>query len=337
MSPVVDRLPVSLSNEFFYLTLRDGGLQIPNLYEIVGIAKIKIHKSIKLSNDTVLKLLIESQNAYIQERYLQALGLGGIQPSTDINEHKLTIKRERRVAFRRKIHGVGHEIFSSCPMTNKWLNGTFKGMNARTYIRGIKLRTNSLETKVTCTRGMEVNKTCRLCNNAEESLMHILQICECTRGTRYTRHHKLRYAVAQKLRHKGYEVYEEQTYYPNENNLKCCRPDIIAIKNNKAYILDVTYVYEISGASFIRAYQDRKQRYEPIETAVMSRYNCKEIQTHGLTVGSRGSFFYGHLNIWRQLGFTNGELTTIAINGLQDSIKICSILRKTKDIKNSIK
>ena len=290
-------LPVSLSNEFFYLSIKDGGLQLANLHDLVGISKIKIYKSIKLSTDTVLKHLVESQCSFLHERYLNAIQLGGIQPSSEINQRKAQITKERRTAFANKIHGVGFEIFSTSPRTNTWLDGTFRGMSAKDYIRGIKLRTNSLETKVTCTRGLAVPKTCSLCGKGDESLMHLLQFCDGTRPMRYTRHHRVRHKVSDLLRNKGFIVYEEKTFHPTNNSSTYTRPDIVAIKANKAWILDVTYVYEISGASFINAVEQRKTRYQPIEEVVKLTYKCDLVENLGLAIGSRGSFFHGHLHI----------------------------------------
>lgn len=265
----------------------------------------------------------------MHERFLHTMQLGGIQPSRDINNRKEEIMKERRVSYSRKIHGVGFEVFSTSPQTNRWLDGTFRGINAKDYIRGIKLRTNSLESKVTCTRGLFVPKTCGLCGKGDESLMHILQFCEGTRGTRYTRHHQIRFKVAESLREKGYTVFEEKSYHLDDNASTCARPDIIAIKDRKVWILDVTCVYEISGASFIRAAEFKKIRYQPLESIVKSKHNCTEVETLGLTVGSRGSIYHGHLSIWKKFGFTNIELFYIAINCLQNSIRICSSFRKS--------
>jgi Reverse transcriptase (RNA-dependent DNA polymerase) len=325
-------LPISLSNEFFYLSIKDGGLQLANLHDLVGISRIKIYKSIKLSTDTVLKYLIESQGSFLHERYLHAMQLGGIQPSSEITHRKMQIMNERRAAFANKIHGVGFEIFSTSARTNTWLDGTFRGLSGKDYIQGIKLRTNSLETKVTCTRGLAVSKICSSCGKADESLMHLLQFCDGTRPMRYTRHHRLRHRVSDLLRKKGFIVYEEKTFHPTNNSSTHTRPDIVAIKANKAWILDVTCVYEISGASFINAAEQRKTRYQPIEEVVKQTYKCDSVETLGLTVGSRGSFFHGHLHIWKKLGFNSSELFYIAMNCMQDSIKICSVFRKNRHV-----
>jgi len=328
-------LPVSLSNEFFYLSNRDGGLQIANLHDLVSIAKVKIIKSIKLSTDLALKRLIEQQGLLMNEHFLNAIQLGGIQPASDINIRKEQMMRERRLTYAKKIHGVGFEIFSTSPQTNRWLDGTFRGMNAKSYIQAIKLRTNSLETKVTCARGLSIPKLCSLCQCNDESIMHILQFCDATRGTRYARHHKVRFTVAESLRKKGFTVFEEQTYHPDNSPSSYTRPDIVAIKNKKAWVLDVTCVYEITGASFINAAEQRKLRYQPIESSVKEKHGCATVETLGLTIGSRGSFYHGHLHIWRSLGFNNTELYYLAMNCLQDSIKICSVFRKSKQMSTS--
>lgn len=320
-------LPQSLSNEFFYLPISDGGLQISCLHDIVGISKIKVHKNIKLSNDAVLKYLVNEYATAMNERFIHSTGLGGIQPSSEIATRKEQMMKERRESFREKIHGVGHEIFSTYPRTNRWLEGSHRWCDAKTYIRAVRLRTNTTETRVTMTRGLAVPKTCRSCKLQDESIMHVLQWCDGTRGTRYRRHHNICDIVAGKLREKGYQVFQEITY-PSDTSHHV-RPDVVCVKGRKAKVLDITVVYERTGGSFIDAYDRRVQRYQHLEKIVKQRHDCDEVEFHGLTVGARGSFFHRHVPIWKSLGFTDADLSRIAYKCLKDSINIFSVFRKS--------
>lgn len=78
------------------------------------------------------------------------------------------------MTFSNEVPGYGNEIFSTYPKRSKWMYGTEKYVDARKYIKDIKLRTNTLETRVVCGRGFHTNKQCRLCKKGEESIMHIL-------------------------------------------------------------------------------------------------------------------------------------------------------------------
>jgi hypothetical protein len=323
----------SLSIEFFYLPVRDGGLQIPLLRDIVGFAKVRIYKQIMNSNDAVLQYLMESQGFPIIHRFLNELQLSSSFETNDIVVRKNQLMRDKRVSFGNKVHGQGYEVFSTCPMTNFWLYGDCKTMTGRSYINGIKLRSNTIETKVTLTRGMSVDKSCRLCNNEYESVMHIMQFCKGTQGLRYKRHHYVCNRVINKLKERGFVVFSEKAFMADTTGLNTLRPDIIAVKNNHAYLLDVQCVYETSNASFINAYNYKVQKYTPLVQAVKDRHCCVEVTIHCLVIGSRGSLYHNHLSIWYSLGFTSSELKYLSLNCMENSLRIMSTFHES--VKNN--
>jgi hypothetical protein len=324
-------LPTELSTAFFYLPIKEGGLQLPVLRDIVGFSKVKLHRSTMLSSDKVLQHLLELHGAGMHERYLHELHLAGNFANADIRMQKEILMKERRVDYAQKVHGAGFEVFSTCPLTNRWLDGKNRSISGHTYIRAIKLRTNTMETKVSSTRGRDVDKTCSRCGGGQESQMHILQICTSVGGMRYRRHHNICHRVARKLREKGYEVSTEVAFPVSGQTTSTARPDIIAIKDGKALVLDVTCVYENSGAAFTNAYSYKVNRYKSLEGAVKMKYDCTQVETHGLVIGSRGSFHHGHLHIWRSIGFTDMELTYLAISCMEDSIRVVNVFRRRED------
>lgn len=318
-------LPMSLSNEIFHLPMKEGGLQFPDLSQIVGIAKIRLFKKITLLGDPVLKHLIEDQGNCINEKFIVSLKIGGTHTANEISHLKDQMMKDKRASYAEKVHSMGQEIFATCPLTNQWIQGNLRTMRTRTFINSIKLRTNSLETKVTTTRGLDTIKTCRKCNMADESLMHLLQCCPATKGLRYVRHHKICSRVSNKLIARGYQVFREKSF-PDPNRLGCTlRPDIIAIKDKQVLILDVSAVYERTGATFINAYQTKVTKYEPILNTVKHQFECSDGKVHGLIIGSRGSYYHNHLHIWYQLGLSTMDLKFIAIGCMEDSIKIASL------------
>ena len=321
-------LPTELSTEFFYLPIKEGGLQLSNLRDVVGFAKINLHKSIHTSGDAVLKHLLALQAAAMNERFLHELGMNGVFTATETRLRKDDIMKARRLTYSNKVHGAGFEVFSTCPITNRWLDGKCRTMTGKTYVRAIKLRTNALESKVTCTRGQDVDKTCSRCGKAQESLMHIAQYCEAIRGMRYRRHHNVCYRVATKLREKGYTVFSEVAFETTGERTSTARPDLIAIKDGKALVLDITCVYETSGAAFINTYGFKVNRYKSLEGAVKLKYNCALVETHGMVIGSRGSYHHCHLPLWRSLGFTNSELTYLAIGCMEDTLRVISVFHR---------
>jgi hypothetical protein len=289
---------------------------------------VRLHKSIIHSNDAVLKHLVEVQGPSMHERYLHELQLGGTHAAADISSRKNELAQKRRIDYAGKVHGAGFEIFSTCPLTNKWLVGDCKSMTAQTYIGAIKLRTNSIETKVTCSRGLNVEKTCSRCGLGQESVSHILQVCNSVKGMRYRRHHNICFRVAKKLRENGYSVFVESAFPVADRQTSTARPDIVAVKDMKALVLDVTCVYENSGATFINSYAHKVNHYKALEGAVKAKHDCTDVSTHGLVIGSRGSYYHGHLHLWRSLGFSDTELGYLALGCLEDSLRVVSVFRK---------
>jgi hypothetical protein len=200
-------------------------------------------------------------------------------------------------------------------------------MIGRNYINAIKLRTNTIETKVTLTRRLSVDKLCRLCKITDESVMHISQFCIYTKPMRYRRHHSICFRVAKKLKERGYTVFIEQSFTKTAGLLRL-RPDIIATKDNHAYIIDIQCVYECSCASFINVRDSKVLKYSPLEEAVKERYNCLNASTHCLVIGSRGSLFHGHLHEWMQFGFSSSELRYLSLNSIENTlrmVKLCEL------------
>ncbi|CAF3000950.1 unnamed protein product [Rotaria sp. Silwood2] len=325
----------SLSIEFFYLPIREGGLQIPVLRDIVGLAKVRIYKNIMRSDDTFLKYLMETQGFHLIYKYMNDLKLDSSYESDDLKQKKVELMKDRRVSYSNKVHGYGFEIFSTCPITNRWLDGETRTMTGRTYINSIKLRTNSLATKVTLNRGLDVDKTCRKCKLQPESIMHVLQFCKNMKGLIYERHNRICSRVVNKLKERGYMVLVEKAYTVSTNDFRILRPDIIAIKEDHGYILDVQCVYESSGASFIFAENHKKEKYTPLIEIIKNEFNCPNVKILILTVGSRGSFYHKHLYCWYELGFTTSELRFVAISCMENSLRIMSTFHRSLTFDNS--
>ncbi|CAM4834268.1 unnamed protein product [Rotaria magnacalcarata] len=317
-------LSAGLSNEFFHLPAKEGGLEFPVLQELVGLAKVKLYRNIALQNDVFLRNIVEMQGSGMNERYLNHLKLGGQPTADDLRSRKDCLLKEKRTAYIQKVHSTGHEVFSTCALTNTWLLNGQRSMKTRMYINAIKLRTNSYETRVTTTRGLDVDKTCRKCHRADESLMHVLQCCESTKGPRYTRHHHVCSRVTMKLAEAGYTVYTEKSLPDPNNTGHLLRPDIIAVRAGQAIVLDVSCVYETSGAAFLNAYNRKVQKYKPLIPAIKEKYDCGQVEVHGLIIGSRGSYHHGQLHIWHNIGFTANDLKFLAINCMENSVRVAA-------------
>lgn len=327
------KLPTSVSNEFFYLPTKEGGLGIGKMYDVIAGSKLRLHKIIGNSRDTCAKYLIETQASGMHMRWCQALGVNSHPANAEIENRKAQKLDENRARYQLTVHGSNHEGFQYNSNTNRWLEGNTRLMSGKTFIRAIHMRTNTIATRVTASRGRNADKTCRRCGFESETLIHILQACPITQGMRCTRHNNIVRKVVAKLVEKQYEVHTEQGIPTPGERTNISRPDIIAIKDDCALVLDATCVFESTKVSLQAAYNRKIDRYKNLEPLIKSKYSVRNVEFHGLCVGSRGTVDRNHNSIWQLIGFSQNDLQLLAISTIEDSSKIITIFNDSNRLR----
>lgn len=327
------KLPSSVCSEFFYLPIKEGGLGIGKLYDIIGIAKVRLHSSFHRANDACLQFLVDTQGSAMHARWCNAMKLSNRPSAADINQRNVLTIDESRTRLAETVHGSGSSVFRTSPITNQWLSGYTRIMKGRTYIRAIQMRTNTIPTRVSTTRGRNSNKLCRRCGLADETLIHILQTCPLTQGMRCRRHNNVCHKVSEKLRSKGFQVYSEQGLPSPGLQTNISRPDIIAVQGDKALVLDVTCVFESNSNSFQDAYRRKVNRYSPLVETIKQRFHVGKVEFHGLIVGSRGAYDPKHLAIWHSIGFSGSELGLLAIAVIEDSLRTITLFNNANRLR----
>jgi hypothetical protein len=271
------RLPASVCSEFIYLPIKEGGLGIGKFYDIVGIAKTRLHGSFYRANDDCLRFLVETQGSAMHSRWCNAMKLGNRPSAAEINARNVLRIDESRTRLSETVHGSGSTVFRVSPITNQWLSGQTRIMKGSTYIRAIQMRTNTTPTRVSTSRGRDSVKTCRRCSLADETLVHILQTCPITQGMRCRRHNNVCRKVSDKLRSKGFQVFSEQGLPSPGLQTNISRPDIITTRGDQALVLDVTCVFESNSNSLQDAYRRKVDRYKPLAETIKQKYKVQHM------------------------------------------------------------
>lgn len=327
------RLPSSVCSEFFYLPLKEGGLGIGKFYDIVGVAKVRLHGTFHRAGDECLRFLVETQGSAMHSRWCSAMKLGSRPSAAEINTRNVLSLEESRARLSETVHGSGSTVFRVSPITNQWLSGQTRIVKGSTYIRAIQMRTNTTPTRVSTSRGRDSIKTCRRCGLADETLVHILQTCPLTQGMRCRRHNNVCRKVSEKLRSKGFQVFSEQGLPSPGLQTNISRPDIIAIRSDKALVLDVTCVFESNLNSLQDAYRRKVDRYKPLAETVKQKYKVHDVTFHGLCVGSRGAYDPRHLAVWHTIGFTGAELGVLAVGVMEDSLRTITLFNNANRLR----
>ena len=138
------------------------------------------------------------------------------------------------------MRGLGLQEAAGSSLSSRWLMAP-ASVFPRIFIRGIHLRCSLLRTKVRDSRDGRVDLTvlCRGICGQPESLSHILQSCWTTHDARCARHNRVARELAKRLHSTGYTVFEEFRV-PTANSFM--KPDLIAVKNGVATVMDVSIV-----------------------------------------------------------------------------------------------
>jgi hypothetical protein len=139
---------------------------------------------------------------------------------------------------------------------------------------------------------------------------------------RNTRHHNIRAAIANELRGKGLEVYEEVTCTGENDSVR--RVDIIAINRSlkKGYIIDPTVRYENDESQAELTDIEKRSIYEPCIPYFLLFYNLKEVEVIGLLVGARGSIPTFFVNFCKRFRLSSCFIYKIVLLALKGSIAL---------------
>ncbi|KAJ4447688.1 hypothetical protein ANN_09696 [Periplaneta americana] len=99
------------------------------------------------------------------------------------------------------------------------------------------------------------------CLSEIETLPHILGFCPYIEALRNIRHHAVRSMLAEALKEVRFPVHQEVQGLATQGSVR--RIDIIAIKNNSAYILDPTIRFETHADQPHEVDSEKKRIYEP--------------------------------------------------------------------------
>ncbi|KAJ4445802.1 hypothetical protein ANN_12487 [Periplaneta americana] len=136
---------------------------------------------------------------------------------------------------------------------------------------------------ITCCRHPGCNET--------ETLGHVLGFCRKTELLRNNRHHKARTGIADVLKRRGWEVYEEIHCVSSLDSNR--RADIAAIHRtqSKGLVLDPTIRFERDALQAQHVDEEKKSIYESCIPYLSEKYNIPTSQwsVSGLLFGARGT------------------------------------------------
>jgi len=180
------------------------------------------------------------------------------------------------------------------------------------YIDAIKLRTNTIGTKVVLNRVFPIDIKCRRCGMQAETLGHILGMCLYTKPKgirRSKRSHRgqtservlhLRRASGERGRRPQEARSSDQT--PGESSTSRCA--------TKIALADV--------------FREKKRKYKATADHIVQRLGCATVEVLPIVVGCRGAMPGQTVENLSRLGMKIQDMLTVSMIALPSSIEIAN-------------
>lgn len=329
-------LPQFTTNGLLYVSLKNGGLGIPRLTNLVPSMQIKRLVKLMASNDKICNTLARSNqwDSKVLKLWNRITGGNKNDPVSNLDLPHITGKALKNREFKKwaasQTQGTGIECFWNDPISNAWIKDpTSSGLTVSQFIRGLQLRSNSAPTRCVLFRGRgDANKRCRLCGLAPESTLHLLAVCKGLQLNRMTTHNKICSLLADVAEKLGWKTKKEPHIYGDHG--KKGVPDLILFKKKRVMVVDVTVTFESSVYSLDNAAKNKVIKYKPFESAVQRLFpEATKILFWGFPVGARGKWPPQNFKLLQTLGLAKTRqrklactLSSIALKG---SIKTFSV------------
>ena len=325
------RFPHDTPSPLFYVGIGQGGLGIPQLAAMIPLLRRERLQKV-LARDTNINLMVRPLGAFKAK-------LKVANRNVTVNHELISNKSEYHRAMEKSLYGKadGRElgIPDVDPDSFRWIRDP-GGIFPRLYIRGLQLRAGVLGTKVRKARQRGIRGPVRtmpfdttiLCRGGcgqPESIGHILQKCSVTHEARCARHNRIVQYVAKLLKQSKYQVTVEPII-PVTGSFR--KPDIVAVRNGIAHVIDVAVV---TGIGFEVPWRLKVDKYSNLEVhaGIRSLFGENVQILHSpLLVTNRGLIYRRSAAQLRALGLTGRDVGDICLLAIRGSLKEYDVYMK---------
>ncbi|KFW88294.1 hypothetical protein N305_00167, partial [Manacus vitellinus] len=168
-------------------------------------------------------------------------------------------------------------------------------------------RANVYPSKEFLARGRrdKYSTSCRHCPAENESCSHIIGNCPITQEARIKRHNYICGMLSEQAKKADWAVFQEPNIRDDNNELY--KPDLIFVKDDKAYVVDVTVRYEHSKKNLEIAAKEKAKKYQHLEKQIQDLTNATKVSFFGFPVGARGKWYDKNFELLSALGLSKSR------------------------------
>uniref|UniRef100_A0A087YRA3 Reverse transcriptase domain-containing protein n=2 Tax=Poecilia TaxID=8080 RepID=A0A087YRA3_POEFO len=311
-------LSPSTADGLFYSAKVDGGLGLPRLEKQIAICQVKRWCKMMQAKDAKCKVLAPAllPKAEIAKRWKVATEVeveGSLQASLATTDPAVIGRKWRVSEFERwcglRCQGRGLATFARDPISNNWLGDPW-GLHESDYILALQLRSSTVSTLTTLSRGRRRNTTCRACGRGWEGIIHVVSQCRSFKKNRMANHNNICRLLSIIGRTLGWEV-------KREKRITCpllgtAVPDLILIKNGRGLVVDVAICYEVKPATLRRRAESKVNKYDKFAPSICNTFCLTGVKTYGFVLGARGKWYEGNSEVLSEMGLPRSRKKALA-------------------------
>ena len=326
-------LPKTIPVAFFYAPVKDGGLGLMRLRH--SIPSIVLHRFGRLLESGCRIVRCAGRKPANQMRLSKAA-------SMLVNHDGVLGDTPERIAYVNKMYlydhvdGVGLKWCGEVPYAHEWISkGSIAAMSGYNFVDALKLRINALPTRAYfALRYPGKVVQCRAGCGVPETVAHIMQSCMRNKGAMIRRHDGVVDIINRALIKLGYETFVEQVFHTSIGTRK---PDIVAVKDGRIYVIDPTVCGEKVHPDVRHVQKTEKYESIPeISEALLKRYPGHVIEFGGLACTFRGVWSGMSEQLLRDLGISKRVIQRVTEWVIRGSVILFRNFRKSDTMVNKI-
>lgn len=145
-------------------------------------------------------------------------------------------------------------------------------------------------------------RSCRHCGTDYETSAHVIGNCPVTQEVRIKRHNSICETLSRETKRDNLTVFQELHIRDDDNELY--KPDLIFVKEGKAFMVDVTVRYEHSNTLLKDAAVEKAKKYQCLLKQIQDLTNAADIEFVGFPIGVWGKWHDKNSELLSALGLS---------------------------------
>lgn len=304
------RLPHDVPTAYFYADVASGGLGLPSL--TISVPMIKASRLTTFLESGTGAAAAMEQSHYVKgqlewcSRQLAVIG---------DNVNKTMRSNYWQKELESKIDTKDLSASRGSKASSVWVYKSSHKISGQDYVHYHHIRAGCLPSRARTTRGRNADRNCRAGCHRSETNHHVIQQCHRTHGGRIYRHDRIVKMLSDDFGSARESRVLKEPHFNTVEGLR--KPDLILIRRDTTYVLDVQIVHGGDMSRDNRMKSDKYKNVAGLSNMIERRCGTSEIIYEAITISYKGIFYKDTANLLRKLGVSQERMFMLSTSILR--------------------